>query len=412
MPKPRASRTVNPLHFEDLEPHRFEDLIRQLAYGFRTWTRLEATGRLGGDEGTDIRGLELVTGGITSLGEDPDDGTDESAPRVVLDEREWRIQCKRYKTIGPKLMRQIVAEAVPDAEHVPYGLIIAAACDVSASTIAAFHNARINLGVPEGHLWTKAHLEDLLFLPQNDHLLFAYFGLSLGTRRHSELQKVRAVIATKRKLLRAFELDDLRNSMFQEVIVRDVLDTTYPKVHYYGTKHIFDVPPWLIGTVLQPYEFGLMVSRYTFKGWVKKDGTWDVVRDSAWLTSNLRFDFYDRLLYGDKESDLTRRLDVVYNEHVPAEEKADISMLWSLPYEAILEVDPIGDNLYEAPHLFCLYAGEGGPFGNVYFYSSGRHGESYLTDDKQAPLFKHLFSAHLSAAERRKVRHLVKVFES
>jgi len=43
----RTTRTLNPLHFEDLEPHRFEDLVRQLAYGYTRWRSLEATGRLG-----------------------------------------------------------------------------------------------------------------------------------------------------------------------------------------------------------------------------------------------------------------------------------------------------------------------------------------------------------------------------
>jgi hypothetical protein len=41
-----VSRTVNPLRFEDFESHRFEDLIRQLAYGYRSWRSLEATDRL------------------------------------------------------------------------------------------------------------------------------------------------------------------------------------------------------------------------------------------------------------------------------------------------------------------------------------------------------------------------------
>lgn len=92
----------------------------------------------------------------------------------MVDVREWRIQCKRYQAIGPKLMREVVGEAVPDPERPPYGLIIAAACDVSAKAIAAFHDERIKRGVREAHLWTKAHLEDLLFQPDNDHLLFAY----------------------------------------------------------------------------------------------------------------------------------------------------------------------------------------------------------------------------------------------
>ena len=37
-----TTRTIGPLHLEDLEPHRFEDLIRQLLYDFRPWNRLEA----------------------------------------------------------------------------------------------------------------------------------------------------------------------------------------------------------------------------------------------------------------------------------------------------------------------------------------------------------------------------------
>ena len=51
---------MNPLHFEDLEPHRFEDLVRQLIYDFRQWKSLEAIGRAGGDEGIDIRAVERV----------------------------------------------------------------------------------------------------------------------------------------------------------------------------------------------------------------------------------------------------------------------------------------------------------------------------------------------------------------
>jgi hypothetical protein len=50
-------------------------------------------------------------------------------------------------------MREIVRETVPDLDNPPYGLIIAAACDVSLQTIAAFHDERIKMGVAEGHLW-------------------------------------------------------------------------------------------------------------------------------------------------------------------------------------------------------------------------------------------------------------------
>jgi hypothetical protein len=51
MAKPHVTRTFGPIHFEDLDPHRFEDLVRQgLDNGvrnhfvsFRAWTMVSGT---------------------------------------------------------------------------------------------------------------------------------------------------------------------------------------------------------------------------------------------------------------------------------------------------------------------------------------------------------------------------------
>lgn len=90
----KASRTVNPLHFEDLEPHRFEDLVRQLAYDFRQWYSLEAIGRSGGDAGIDIRGVERVGAEPIEVNESDEDEAQE--PKEFA-EQVWVIQCKREK---------------------------------------------------------------------------------------------------------------------------------------------------------------------------------------------------------------------------------------------------------------------------------------------------------------------------
>jgi hypothetical protein len=66
---PLTTRTLNPLHFEDLEPHRFEDMVRQLAYDLKEWKSIEATGRLGDDEEVDIRATEKLSppaGGVAA----------------------------------------------------------------------------------------------------------------------------------------------------------------------------------------------------------------------------------------------------------------------------------------------------------------------------------------------------------
>ena len=45
-----------------LDPHRFEDLIRELIYDFRDWQSIEATGRSGGDAGFDTEHTNSLVG--------------------------------------------------------------------------------------------------------------------------------------------------------------------------------------------------------------------------------------------------------------------------------------------------------------------------------------------------------------
>src|SRR5665213_3432517 len=101
----KITRTFGPIHFEDLEPHRFEDLIRELAYDYKDWQTIEATGRSGSDEGFDIRAYERV------VREQPVDSEAEDAlePHPMVGNR-WMIQCKREKDIGPKRLATILDE--------------------------------------------------------------------------------------------------------------------------------------------------------------------------------------------------------------------------------------------------------------------------------------------------------------
>jgi hypothetical protein len=217
----KTTRTLNPLHFEDLEPHRFEDLVRQLAYDFRPWRSIEATGRLGSDEGIDIRATEEVVHEDALVGEE---GEDDLPP--AGETRLWVIQCKRKKRVGPADMRKIVKDAVPGGASIPYGLVVAAACDFTKKARDTFHSEAVNRGVRQTDLWGKAELEDMLFLPKNDHLLFAYFNISLQVRRRSLQSKLRARLAIKHKLIGA--LGDIDSHIPKAVLLRDPRDEYYP----------------------------------------------------------------------------------------------------------------------------------------------------------------------------------------
>lgn len=159
--KPKPTRTTNPLHFEDLEPHRFEDLTRQLVRDFRSWQKLEPTGRLGADDGYDVRGIEAV------------------AVPSGIEERVWQIQCKREKSITPKELGEYIDEMIPPGTTAPYGVLLVAPCDFSKRARDLFRNELQKRSVREFYLWGKADLEDLLYQRKNDHLLYSYFGISL-----------------------------------------------------------------------------------------------------------------------------------------------------------------------------------------------------------------------------------------
>jgi hypothetical protein len=392
----KTQRTINPLHFEDLEPHRFEDLIRQLAYRYRSWRYLDATGRLGRDQGVDIRGVEMVSTSRNFVDVAVDDDGDEVAEQELgihtVDEREWRIQCKRYKEIGPKLMREVVAEAVTNPDEAPYGLIIAAACDVSAETMAVCREEALARGVIEVHLWTKAHLEDLLFLPENDHLLFAYFGISLGVRRRSQLQRLRETITLKRKILRAFKETSVHELRMKDALIRDINDNNFPyrkKVPGYWQMRC---PPWHGARIEYLTPQGLLVWRFGFEGWVKDDGSWDILEESCQPPARAVDDYwYD---YDEDDHSVARQKQAKawdLAKKVPENEKKYVQEMWLIPFEFILEIDPIGNILVDEPHIYCRFDGDEGPYAGPARYSiSSGYSNTRLEIEKRKPLFEEL----------------------
>jgi hypothetical protein len=53
MRKAKPTKTTNRLHFEDLDPKRFEDFCHSLLFPIRTWQSMHHIGRSGDDGGQD-----------------------------------------------------------------------------------------------------------------------------------------------------------------------------------------------------------------------------------------------------------------------------------------------------------------------------------------------------------------------
>lgn len=347
--KPRPSRTINRLHFEDLDPQRFEDLVRQLIYGFREWTVLEAIGASGNDGGVDIRGVELVH--RPSVGDDSEGEADEL--------RTWFAQCKRERALGPAKATAIVRDALDAVDEPPHGLLLVAGCELSRRTRETLADEARSRGVREIVAWSRSELEDLLYLPEHDHLLFAYFGISLAVRRNNLATELRRRLATKRRIFSA--LGDLEDDEESEVLVRDPTFDGYPGEGLAPSEDLAHAP-WIVGAYLArtaPDEVAVRIRRH-----------------HAWISpSRKQYDFVDTCshLRGDREAnpsedDRCDRLWRYFHTEVAEAERAWLDLVGWVRYDDLILVDDLGDAYHPYPHLLTMRDKEHGLFYRTKWY--------------------------------------------
>jgi hypothetical protein len=356
-----ATRTVNPLHFEDLEPHRFEDLVRQLIYDFRDWYRLEAGGRSGKDGGVDIRGIERVVEPVEVL--DEEDSTVVARDSSVT-EHLWIIQCKRHQNMGPRRVEQVIMADLSWRASPPYGYILVASCDFSDATRGRFFRLTANFGVQESYIFGKAELEDMLFRPENDHLLFAYFGISLKVRRRSARTRVRSNITLKRALIK--HLGELHSDLSQQVIlIRDPADLDYPFID--SPDEFNKSPKWRYWYFAghKPPDHVAFVQRKCYAYLDQEAGEFDMLSDyDAGLPTH-------PYLFGlpeeaHREVQAEEYHSIWYGE-IPERFRAWYYEISTIPYERVLAIDDLGDGFNAGPHLLVDFLKPGDPFNNFMY---------------------------------------------
>jgi hypothetical protein len=342
------TRTLNPLPFHDLEPHRFEDLVRQLAYDLRLWKSLEAVGRLGSDEGTDIRGVEVIR-----LESEPDDD-EPSAPDI--EERLWIFQCKREKTLAPKKIATVVEESLGSLPAPPYGFVLAVACDLSKKARDVFRKEMVARGIDEFAIWSRGELEDMLFQAKNDRLLFAYFGLSLQPRRRTVSATLRTRVARKKQLEGLLE----GTSEGKLVLLRDPTDERYPDNPKEGEPPRRWLPCFALSVKLPS---GLLVLLHEFHAAVTPDGQkWDAIFGHDLLKARILSDLRGKQAWVDDEDVHKFASHSFWSDYIPEDEQAYLKEFRVVPLDRIVAIDPIGDFYFPVPHLFVEDGGSGSPF--------------------------------------------------
>lgn len=344
--KPKVTRTYGPIHFEDLDPHRFEDLVRELIYDFRNWQSIEATGRSGGDEGFDIRAFERKE--VTS--QSVEDEAEEPEGVSPMEGNLWMIQVKREKEIGPKRIEEIVSDI--DSNSPPYGYILAAAANFSKESYDSFREKVREKGVMEFYLWGKAELEDILHFPKNDRILFTFFGISLVSRRRSLSTEIKSVIAIKNKLFRALGEE---HTLYKEVLLRDLKDTNYPFKEKYND--FSKRPRWRTYRVFEYHPLGLLCKVHDYFAFV------DLERKEFDYCA--AYDLYKMDTDDMEERDQCQKMHSLAHgswKLFPRKYQGNFKVDGIIKYSDIAIVDEKGDILNYFPHLYVDFDSKMGPF--------------------------------------------------
>lgn len=346
MARASISKTMGPIHFEDLEPHRFEDLVRQLVYDFKEWQSIEATGRGGNDDGFDIRAYERTS----QVAVQSDDAESEEEILHPMEGNLWMFQCKREKDIGPKMVTDIISQGV-DPKNPPYGYVLAAPANFSKTSYDRFRERLRELEVMEFHLWGRAELEDMLHQPKNDHILFAFFGVSLVSRRRSRTTEVRSIVANKNKLIKLLG----ENPGYTPILLRDIKDFNYPYEAEY--KDFKTNPRWREFPVVDMEPLGIIVDirkYYAFRDPAIKE--WDYTRAVDLVNRQSDNPNWDR------DAHVLRKNVEGFWELLPRAHQVMLIVQGLVRFDSIAVIDAVGDSAFNFPHIYVDFDVENGPF--------------------------------------------------
>jgi hypothetical protein len=337
MAKVNITRTIGPIHFEDLEPHRFEDLTRQLLYDFKDWQNIEATGRGGSDDGFDVRAHEKnwKESDINNLDE-------HESSFHPMDGNLWKIQCKRELKLGPTDVAKIISDGVYK-DNPPYGYILIASTNFSKKSYDVFREGLLSRGVMEFYLWGKAELEDLLFMPKNDRILFTYFGISLTSMKRSQLSARRSVVQVKNKVMKVFG-----DTPSGKVLLRTLDDNHYPSENKY--PDFSEHPRWKQFAVKIYSATGFFVEVSCFVGYLDSaTKEWDYTTHLDMVS----LDYHKEEDSMEVEARIEKTAAVhAFMDAYPERMKKNVSMWGFVKYKDIQLIDEVGDPKYQFPHIY------------------------------------------------------------
>ena len=327
------TRTYGKLHFDDIDPSRFEDLTLAMIYKSRRWFSINSFGRSGNDDGVDIQSVEELENGV---------------------KRTWFIQCKRYLKLSSSGLKQIIDTIIKNNSTKPDILLVVVSCNVSKNSIESYQQYAKNKGINSALIWDAAVLETMLYSEFHD-LLFAYFGVNLNFQRKNKIETIRRNIGLKQQIKKDFLKKNINPSetikrpflkfAYNEAIIHSIDDDKYPKV---DNKN-YGISSWYKVEIYNFYHNGIEVIIGAKKCVIFDEWYWDIIEDDD-SVDNEKF-----------------KIDIAYE-------------VGRIPFENIIAYDIDGDEFYPFPHIYCDFKYSCMPYEEIRYYYVGDYEKSYIHD--------------------------------
>lgn len=326
----KVSRTINRLHFEDLNPLRYEDLIFNMVYRMNDWHSLDHYGRAGSDDGFDISGLEVLENGK---------------------ERRYCYQCKRVINITKSELKRILDDFICKNPLLTDKYILVLGCTIRKKSIEEFISYGKKLGIGSVEVWTSSNLEAMLYAEFHD-LLYTYFGVNLLHERNRHISTIRRNNSLKKRMIVDFLEEnmtvedwidstkhgdiDSNDFKYEKLLVRSIDDNNYPVINL-GEKCAF---------------FSCIFYNFYFNGIIV-------------------------CISPDKKNIKIKSDD---SEDTEALSAVKVSYL---PYGNIIDYDVDGDEIYSYPHIFCDFEGNINPFEKNGFLVKDKDGKQKIYNEDE-----------------------------
>ena len=300
------SMTTNRLHFEDLEPRRFEELGYQLLHRLYKWERLDHTGVCGNDGGIDIYG-------------------------ITKDGVHCYCQVKRYQKLSQADIRDIYSSIIDNSKagiDPNSKFILICACDLSKQVLDVTYDEGTKNGFKSIEIISRTKLESLLY---NGHrtLLKTFFGSASNTRE-SNAVKIRKQIRAKNQVLKKLIRKDL-NKISNETLAANP-----------GIQFITD--EFMLLSALS----SLGVERYGEN--VTFGKVWPIEAKEEGIVFSLPF--FKRIIFNTRTN--TWYISEKDNQNLDEDEYVLLSQgIGLLPYTQIIEIEENGDSYFNCPIVHC-----------------------------------------------------------